>query len=366
MTEIAGCDLSPEELTTFARCEGVIERGLATFVDVGTALLEIRDGRFYRTDFGTFEDYCRDRWNLSRPRAYELMSAVGIVSAIADTGLPAPTNEGQARELARVPEGERAEVWRETLERTGGKPTAAATRTIARMRQTAALLIQRAYSPDHLRRWLGEVTPARPEQATPDLLDAAVAYLNARGITYRGVADAAEAIRAELPATQPPVLDRTDDEAPAEAPGSDATAPAAHPAPEPNTWYGGPPDLPEPDDGPPDPVPLPGRQSEADAAVHHFDRAAAEAERGRPTEPSKAVIDYIAADPAWQDQAYVTAFTKALARGHDLLAFDPARLGRIGPESMPGELDSYLTGVEKFITAFRAARRGLRVIEGGQ
>lgn len=34
----------------------------------------------------------------------ELMSAANVVSAIADTGLPAPSNEGQARELARVPE----------------------------------------------------------------------------------------------------------------------------------------------------------------------------------------------------------------------------------------------------------------------
>jgi hypothetical protein len=43
-------------------------------------------------------------------------------------------NEGQARELARVPEGQRAEVWRETVERTNGKPT-------ARSRQAAAALL---------------------------------------------------------------------------------------------------------------------------------------------------------------------------------------------------------------------------------
>ncbi|MFA1552007.1 hypothetical protein [Actinomadura chokoriensis] len=36
--------------------------------------------------------------------------------------------ESHARELARVPEPERAEVWRETVERTNGKPTAAAIR----------------------------------------------------------------------------------------------------------------------------------------------------------------------------------------------------------------------------------------------
>ncbi len=120
--------LTDGELQKLDELEATIERGLTTFVDVGNALLLIRDGRLYRAEHGTFEDYCRERWNLSRPRAYELINAAGVVSAMADTGLPAPSNERQARELAKVPEPQRAEVWRETVERTGGKPTAAAVR----------------------------------------------------------------------------------------------------------------------------------------------------------------------------------------------------------------------------------------------
>ena len=42
--------------------EGIIERGMQTFVEVGAALRLIREGRLYRTDFGTFEDYCQERW----------------------------------------------------------------------------------------------------------------------------------------------------------------------------------------------------------------------------------------------------------------------------------------------------------------
>ncbi len=42
--------------------ESVIERGLGTFVEVGTALLEIRTRRLYHTDeggeFSAFEEYC--------------------------------------------------------------------------------------------------------------------------------------------------------------------------------------------------------------------------------------------------------------------------------------------------------------------
>lgn len=36
--------------------EAIIERGLATFVEVGTALAEIRDNRLYRESHGTFEE----------------------------------------------------------------------------------------------------------------------------------------------------------------------------------------------------------------------------------------------------------------------------------------------------------------------
>ena len=56
--------------------------------------------RLYRATHGTFEDYCREKWNLSRPRAYELMNAANVVSAKADKS--AITSERQARELAKV------------------------------------------------------------------------------------------------------------------------------------------------------------------------------------------------------------------------------------------------------------------------
>lgn len=127
MSELA-LVLTKDESNALAVAETVIARGLRTFNEVGQALLAVRDGQLYRADFPTFEAYCSQRWQISRPRAYELMAAATVVSAIADKGLPLPSNEGQARELARVPEAQRAEVWRETIERTEGKPTAAAIR----------------------------------------------------------------------------------------------------------------------------------------------------------------------------------------------------------------------------------------------
>ena len=38
------------------------ERGKQTFVDVGMALMDIRERRGYRFQHGTFEEYLRERW----------------------------------------------------------------------------------------------------------------------------------------------------------------------------------------------------------------------------------------------------------------------------------------------------------------
>ena len=52
-----------------AELETVIESGIRTFVDVGRALLEIRDSRLYRESYPTFDEYCRERWGFGRIRA---------------------------------------------------------------------------------------------------------------------------------------------------------------------------------------------------------------------------------------------------------------------------------------------------------
>jgi len=135
MTDIA--TLTAFESATLHDCEQVIERGLNTFVEVGTALASIRDSRLYRGTHRTFEDYAVERWNLSRAHAYRMIAAAEVVSPMGDID-PPPTNERQVRELAKVPEPERAEVWRETVERTDGSPTAAAVREAAEQRRKQA------------------------------------------------------------------------------------------------------------------------------------------------------------------------------------------------------------------------------------
>lgn len=101
--------LSDPEREQLASCEATIEQGLATFIAVGNALMTIRDSRLYRQGFASFEDYCRQRWGMSRPRAYQLIDAASV-STVVDTA-----NEAQARELAplKSDEGEILTAWRD-------------------------------------------------------------------------------------------------------------------------------------------------------------------------------------------------------------------------------------------------------------
>src|SRR5688572_46882 len=81
--------------------EGVIERGLQTFYAVGAALLAIRDTRLYRANYETFEQYCFQRWKMSRIHAHRLMEASEVVENLLPIG-NIPATESQARELASL------------------------------------------------------------------------------------------------------------------------------------------------------------------------------------------------------------------------------------------------------------------------
>lgn len=119
--------LTVTESDRLAECEATIERGFQTFAEVGTALLEIRDSRLYRSEFGTFEDYCQTRWGMTRAYANRTIAAAQVVADLAPMGA-IPTSERQARELVGLPAETAAAVMTAAVDATDGKPTAAAIR----------------------------------------------------------------------------------------------------------------------------------------------------------------------------------------------------------------------------------------------
>lgn len=120
-------------LPRLSECEGIIERGLSTFVEVGNALLEIRDSRLYRESHATFEEYCRKRWGMARQRAHQLIGAAEAVSSLSKLFDKPPTTESHAAALAAIEPPLRASVWERALETAPeGKVTAAHVRETAR------------------------------------------------------------------------------------------------------------------------------------------------------------------------------------------------------------------------------------------
>jgi protein gp37 len=90
--------------------EATIERGLSTFIEVGNALVEIRDERLYHEQgFRTFEDYCRQRWGWGRNYANKQIAAARVIQNLGTT-VPKSVTERQARELASLSAEQQREV----------------------------------------------------------------------------------------------------------------------------------------------------------------------------------------------------------------------------------------------------------------
>jgi hypothetical protein len=109
-------------------CEAVIERGIRTFIEVGSALATIRDNHLYKADgYYSFHDYLKARWDLSVSRAYQMIDASRVtreLSTIVETPELLPATESQARELVGLDAQQAAQVMAETAARVRGKVTA--------------------------------------------------------------------------------------------------------------------------------------------------------------------------------------------------------------------------------------------------
>ena len=132
-------ELTPPEKTRLAELEAVIQDGLMTFIDVGASLLEIRNGRLYRHEYGTFEQYCRAKWSMDKRYATRLIDAHAIVMNLGPIGPTStrpdaangalgpqiPTSERQVRPLTKLEPEEQRTAWKKAVETAPeGKVTA--------------------------------------------------------------------------------------------------------------------------------------------------------------------------------------------------------------------------------------------------
>lgn len=118
--------LTNAEIVEFRSLEATVEQGLRAFWQIGQALRQIRDKRLYRQDYGTFEDYCLTRWEISRRSAYQLIEAASVVENVRHGAQILPANERQARPLTALKPEQQQVAWAKAVSTAPrGKVTAA-------------------------------------------------------------------------------------------------------------------------------------------------------------------------------------------------------------------------------------------------
>ena len=118
--------LNSAEQVQLNLCETIIEKGYNTFIEVGNALFDIRNNKLYREKHSTFEEYCKQKWQIKRQRAYELMDAASIVNTLSeisdkksDEFKVSPSiniRESHAVALGKIPEEIRNLVWQRVVD----------------------------------------------------------------------------------------------------------------------------------------------------------------------------------------------------------------------------------------------------------
>lgn len=110
----------------FEHFDGIVRRGLKTFIEVGVALAEIRDRELWRAGFESFVAYT-ESYGWSKTHAYDLINSAKTAISVSAIAEKSPANEAQARELSKA--GDQAtEAWELANEKAAeqGKPITAA------------------------------------------------------------------------------------------------------------------------------------------------------------------------------------------------------------------------------------------------
>ena len=126
--------------------EAIIESGLSTFIEVGWALMRIRDGKRYKLlpeGYASFEDYTKRRWDITPQYGHRLMAAADMSAALeTNVSTLKPAREAQLRELMPLQDDPDAlqAAWSGAVDVAGGtQPTALQVREIVNQHRTHAV-----------------------------------------------------------------------------------------------------------------------------------------------------------------------------------------------------------------------------------
>jgi hypothetical protein len=191
-------ELTSSERHRLTEAEAVIQSHFESFSKAGDALVDIRDNRLYRETHGTFEDYCRERWEMSKTQANRLIAAAtvlhNIVKVKESKDIAEHLTESAVRPLTSLTPAQQQKVMRKVVEKAP-PPVAGRSRVTARLVQNVA----RATFPKAFKAAKAETNGRRP--ATGDLvrkseiLGAIRAWEKTKDISAMSARDALKAVR---------------------------------------------------------------------------------------------------------------------------------------------------------------------------
>jgi len=116
--------LTSIEESELVRLESIIEKGQQTFVEVGAALMEIKDSGLYK-QHGTFEQYCKERWGYARTTAYYLIQSCKVIENVQHVEQGSPSSLRQTIPLSGLTPPQQQEAWKKAVDTAPeGKVTA--------------------------------------------------------------------------------------------------------------------------------------------------------------------------------------------------------------------------------------------------
>jgi len=107
-------ELTTIEQSELESLETIINKNVGAFYKVGCALAKIRDSRLYRETYSTFEDYCKDRWDMSHQHADRLIGSSNVIENVTPVGVK-PANERQTRPLTKLKPEQQQEAWEKVV-----------------------------------------------------------------------------------------------------------------------------------------------------------------------------------------------------------------------------------------------------------
>lgn len=133
--------LSKKEVDDLSFLEDRIEKALTlattASITISTSLKTIHDQRLYR-DYGSFDDYCRERWQKGRQWGYQLIEAARVLDNLSsDENVRnrvqmLPSNESQIRPLTRLKPEQQPVAWTRAVESANSESVPVTTKHVER------------------------------------------------------------------------------------------------------------------------------------------------------------------------------------------------------------------------------------------